>query len=70
MEKKRFILFGFNSYYPSGGMRDAITSFDDREELIEKHSKYNCDYFNILDTETFKIGAGYYPFRAFDNLDI
>lgn len=31
---KRFLLFGFDTYYPSGGMGDLIDSFDTEEEAL------------------------------------
>ena len=68
MEKKRFILFGFLSYYPSGGMSDALISFDTLEELIKESYHFECDYYNILDTKHFKVGRGYSPTIAFSNL--
>lgn len=69
MEKKRYILFGFLGYYPSGGMNDAMISFDTFEELKEESEGFSADYYNILDTETFQVGSGYSPITAFDSLE-
>lgn len=70
MEKKRFILFGFLNYYPCGGMDDALISFDTIEDLEEMSEGFSSDYYNILDTETFKIGEGYSPTIAFEKLNV
>lgn len=69
MEKKRYILFGYLGYYPSGGMNDAMISFDTQEELINESSHFECDYYNVFDTKTFKTGDGYNPIIAFKDLD-
>ncbi|MFK3936551.1 hypothetical protein ACI2JA_03415 [Alkalihalobacillus sp. NPDC078783] len=68
MEKKRYILFGYMGYYPSGGMKDAMISFEDKEELIRESSGFGADGYNILDTETFNVGKGYSPTVAFDDI--
>lgn len=31
-QMKRFLLFGYDTYYPSGGMRDFKESYDTDEE--------------------------------------
>lgn len=57
MKKKRYILFGFYNYYPSGGMNDAIESFDEKEEIlndVEQYNSFGYDYYQIFDTETFR----------------
>lgn len=77
IEKKRFIIFGYDEYYPSGGMGDFISSFDTLEELLDKmklaeeeafFSRYTRDYFNILDIKHFKTGSGNSPTKAFSRL--
>ena len=62
IEKKRFILFTFDHYYPSGGTNDATHSFDNlieykqiQLEILAKENWERPDYFNILDVETFAI---------------
>lgn len=32
---KRFLLFGFDSYYPEGGFHDLISSYDTENEALE-----------------------------------
>lgn len=68
MEKKRYILFGYSDYYPSGGMDDALFSFNTEEELLNESDNIRGDGFNILDTETFKVGKGWSSSEAFENL--
>jgi hypothetical protein len=69
LEKKRYVLFGYLTYYPSGGMDDAMISFDTKKELIEESSRFSCDYYDVFDTETFKTGSGGSPEDAFKNLE-
>lgn len=57
MEKKRYILFAFDTYYASGGMNDARVSFNEDEYNEMKKTwedKHGYDWFQIFDTETFK----------------
>lgn len=68
MEKKRYILFGYSTYYPSGGMDDALISFDTEEELKIESNHFTSDYFDILDSETFVSGTGYSPLEAWNSL--
>lgn len=60
MNKKRFILFIMEQYYPSGGMNDARTSFD-LEEYEEIQKEYPADERSrhIFDTKTFKTYGTY-----------
>ncbi|HEQ3553574.1 hypothetical protein ACX3X3_13590 [Bacillus subtilis] len=57
--RKRFILFGFWHFYPSGGMADAILHFSTPKELKEflvkalNEARYKNDIYDtyqILDT--------------------
>ena len=60
IEKKRFVLFGFETYYPSGGMGDIICTFDieEYEDIKKRTGNYN-DWYEVFDTETFEVyGAG------------
>ena len=54
MEMKRYWLFGFDTYYPAGGMQDFEFSFDtleDFEELREiKLERYPCDNYHVFDS--------------------
>lgn len=56
---KRFLLFGFDEYYPSGGLHDLIDSTDSLEfcELTVQGQEYKCEYYQVLDIET---GERYY----------
>ena len=57
---KRFMLYGGDSYYPSGGAQDFIASFDTREEvdahvrtrLREEWEISSCHWANVMDTAT------------------
>lgn len=47
---KRFLAFGGDSYYPSGGWRDFEDDFDDLEQAIQ--SVIHEDWFHVVDLET------------------
>lgn len=50
---KRFWCFGYDNYYPKGGMNDCIYSNNSYEECVrwyEESSKI-YDNFDIIDTE-------------------
>lgn len=46
---KRYMVFAFDSYYPSGGMNDFRFSFDTEEEFKEDFND-SYDYYQIFDT--------------------
>lgn len=52
---KRFLLFGFDGYYPSGGFNDLIDSYDTIDQvIIELNSEkpggeYKCCYYQCYD---------------------
>jgi hypothetical protein len=56
---KRYWLFSWDTYYPSGGMSDYRGSFDSLEDarrhlnLSEKISRF--DHYEILDRDTMEI---------------
>lgn len=57
---KRYLLFGGDRYYPSGGWQDYIGQFDSvveamREALREEHSRSKFDWYQVVDTTTAKI---------------
>lgn len=55
MEKRRFILFGWDTYYPCGGINDIVATFEEEEYEEMKSTWYGeYDYFQVFDTETFK----------------
>jgi len=55
---KRYLLFGYDQYYPSGGWTDYKGSFDSIEECKEMIESRNlgymskCDYWDIVDRDT------------------
>jgi len=46
---KRYLVFKYDNYYPSGGMNDLVASFDDEQEAIAFAKSGNWDYFDIYD---------------------
>ena len=51
MKDKRFLVFGCDSYYPSGGMDDRIASFDTIEEACVYASKSKYEHLSFYDRE-------------------
>lgn len=51
---KRYLLFTYDTYYPSGGWSDFDGSFDSIDEIVEylKEQDYKCDCKEIIDLET------------------
>ena len=51
---KRYLLFGGDTYYPTGGMNDFCGSFDTIEEAEEcaKKSRLRIDWYHIYDCVT------------------
>ena len=71
MEKKRFILFACDRFYPSGGMSDARATFDTKEELSVLCANARIasfEYYDVFDTETFKTGEASSPMEAFERV--
>lgn len=66
MKLKRFLVFGFNNYYPYGGLDDIIAAFESLTQALEyvrAHRMYEIqdqngyaepprDQYQILDTMT------------------
>ncbi len=54
---KRYLVFGFDQYYPNGGWNDFICSTNTLEEarLEVKARTHDNDYFQIVDLETHKV---------------
>ena len=40
----RFLLFAYDSYYPTGGMSDCVFMSNDAAEIIGKWTSINPDY--------------------------
>ncbi len=47
---KRYLLFGGEIYYPSGGWKDLLGSADSLEELMEQPVETFIDWLHIVDT--------------------
>jgi len=53
---KRYLLFGWNTYYPDGGWNDFIKDFDTCEELHEYRCNTNeFDTYSVVDRDTKEI---------------
>lgn len=55
---KRYMVFGYNMFYPSGGMNDYLSSHDDIEEAkgIER-GDYNNYHIYDRDTDAILVSA-------------
>jgi hypothetical protein len=51
---KRYLMFTFDTYYPSGGEGDFCGDFDSIQEAISawKNQQFRREFCEILDTET------------------
>lgn len=51
---KKFMLFGCDTYYPSGGWSDFIGDFDTVEDARAhiNSQKYRRDSYDLINTET------------------
>ena len=71
---RRYWLFAGHSYYPHGGMRDYIDSFDSIDDAVKAFKDYNSsedmegielDWCEVMDTESMKVvksaGSPCYP---------
>jgi hypothetical protein len=52
MKMKRYLLFCFDGYYPSGGWGDFVGTFDTIEEALKNRDR---DHYQVVDTETMKV---------------
>lgn len=50
--KKRFLLFVFAEYYPSGGFCDCVDDFDTIDEIKKSLQVNHSDYFQVYDQDT------------------
>lgn len=46
---KRYLLFGYETYYPTGGLSDLVGSFDTALEAVEEARKMKHDYYELYD---------------------
>jgi len=47
---KRYLLFGFDGYYPSGGWWDFLGDFDSEEDCVKGSKPHDWEEFQIVDT--------------------
>jgi len=52
---KRFLLFAYDDYYPSGGWSDYEGSFDTAEEAMAHKTRYDTDNAEVVDAETERV---------------
>lgn len=52
---KRYMLFGFDNFYPAGGLHDFIFDFESKSEFLDKIDSadlgYEWECYNVLDKE-------------------
>ncbi len=46
---KRYLAFGYDQYYPCGGMSDLIDSFDDIKDAINCVNADTSDWHEVYD---------------------
>ena len=52
---KKYILFAFESYYPSGGIGDVVGSYDTPEDAAEAYRDFDrYDDCEIIDRDTWE----------------
>jgi hypothetical protein len=51
----RYLLFGFNDYYPAGGMEDLKIKFNTIEEFENKFEFTDYDNWQLVDLNDFQI---------------
>jgi hypothetical protein len=51
---KKYIVFGFFGYYPSGGMDDLRGDFDSLAEVREFMALGEYDYYHVVDRDTWE----------------
>lgn len=75
---KRYMLFGFDGYYPRGGVNDLLGIFDSTEEM-DKHfiAEYikegyvrRYDNFQVFDTEKEKELGYSYSLPDFESIEL
>lgn len=66
---KRYILFGFDQYYPGGGVNDILQVFDGEDELEYEEKRKYYDYYQVMDREHVTVGVGDTPKKAFELLE-
>ena len=51
-DMKKYMLFCYDQYYPTGGMGDFVASFDSLEDAILRAKARGDDYREIYDRDT------------------
>jgi hypothetical protein len=52
---KKYIIFGYDSYYPSGGLNDIIGQEDTLEAAIKVCKRENYNWMQIVNRDDWKI---------------
>jgi len=54
---KRFLVFGYDHYYPAGGMEDVQATFETFDEAFDyvENSEDRYNEYEIFDTMTLKV---------------
>lgn len=47
----RYLLFAYNSYYPSGGMDDCVFMSNDWDEVRDRWKKLEHDHSHVYDCQ-------------------
>ena len=55
MKYKKYIVFGFDNYYPSGGLSDIVRSHDSIEEARAETKNGDYDSYEIVDRDTWEV---------------
>ena len=54
MKYKKYIVFRYNSYYPSGALDDIAGSFDTLEEAKKLANKDYSEFGEVVDRDTWE----------------
>ena len=59
----RWLLFGFDQYYPSGGMDDCVLMSNDASEILERWKMLDYNHSHVYDCVS---GRQYNELEIFD----
>jgi len=51
LPEKRFVVFGYDSYYPMGPIADYIGSYDTWDECVDGMKDKSFDYYDMFDCQ-------------------
>lgn len=51
---KKYIVFGYDQYYPAGGLGDVVGSFDTLDEAKEYIKNDRCDFNDVIDRDAWE----------------